>query len=340
MYVDKNAKITLATVAFVGGIVGCVDGGGNDAESSTSSSGKVFDGDPSQASTQDLVVGTANINMDTDQLGLLTFNKEAGKTYRIDLYTNRGDFDLYGHWRSDFDPWSGTLASTRGGVSTDTIEFKAQESGPYYILVHAFSGGSARLELDVSGQGTQSDDPMVVDGFDYPVHGNSGPYATHANDGDGYYNAQDFAAYFAGRGYHCGEDWNNEAGGSSDYGDPVYAVANGRVEYSSNAGGGWGNIITINHKIPGAGSPDYEVIQSQYAHLSRRTVSSGDYVRRGQKIGEIGDADGAYPNAAHLHFEMRWDENQPPGGSAYDCRDEATGMFDPSEFIDTHRTWP
>lgn len=45
--------------------------------------------------------------------------------------------------------------------------------------------------------------------------------------------------------------------------------------------------------------------------------------------------------SAHLHFEMRWDESLSAGGTnGYGCSDSSTGTFDPSEFIDSHRTWP
>ena len=176
-----------------------------------------------------------------------------------------------------------------------------------------------------------------VDGFDYPVGtpialGGDG-FVTPANDGDGYYNAQDF-----GSSGHCGEDWNGEGGGNSDFGDPVYAAADGYVTYAAHAGTGWGNIITIDHEVVGAGAPGWETLQTQYAHLSEMHVQLGDAVKRGDLIGAIGSADGAY--YAHLHFELRWDEGQPPGGNGYDCPNDSTGMTDPSGFIDAHRVWP
>ena len=182
-----------------------------------------------------------------------------------------------------------------------------------------------------------------VDGFDYPVgtpisQGGTGD-VTEAHDGDGYYNALDWGESWSTYYYHCGEDWNGEGGGDSDYGDPVYATADGFVTAAESYGGGWGNIITIEHEIIGAGDVSYEVIESQYAHLSSIFVSEGDWVNRGDLIGEIGDANGIY--SAHLHFELRWDESLSAGGTnGYGCSDSSTGTFDPSEFIDSHRTWP
>lgn len=175
-----------------------------------------------------------------------------------------------------------------------------------------------------------------VDGFDYPV--DSSGYATESNDGDGYYNALDWTDSSGGYYGHCGEDWNGEGGGNSDYGDSVYASADGWVTAADHYGSGWGNIITIEHEIVGAGTADYEVVQTMYAHLSVMDVSVGDWVSRGDKIGEIGDADGAY--YAHLHFEFRWDESMSPTESGgYGCYSESSGTAEPSVFIDGHRTW-
>ncbi len=182
------------------------------------------------------------------------------------------------------------------------------------------------------GEGEQPEG-SPVDGFDYPV-GNGG-YATEAHDGDGYYNALDWTESWDYYG-HCGEDWNGEGGGGSDYGDPVLAVASGWVTSAAHQGSGWGNIVTIEHWVEGE-SEAYEVMVSQYAHLSVMHVHDGQWVERGRQIGEIGDADGSW--AAHLHFELRWDESMSPGSGGYGCYDESTGTVEPSNFIDAHRSW-
>ena len=182
----------------------------------------------------------------------------------------------------------------------------------------------------------------LADGFDYPVgtpisQGGTG-YVSAQKDGDGYYDAQDFL-----ENGHCGEDWNGEGGGNTDYGDPVYAVASGVVTAAGDYGPSWGNIITIEHQMKGATAPEYEIVESQYAHLSVMNVSKGELVTRGQKIGEIGNANGAY--YAHLHFEMRWNEKAgATSDGGYWCDSfseaEARGWLDPSMFIDDHRHIP
>jgi len=183
---------------------------------------------------------------------------------------------------------------------------------------------------------------LFSDGFDYPVgipqsQGGTG-YVTEANDGDGYYNAQDFGDWNTDYGgYHLGEDWNGEGGGDTDFGDAVYAVSNGEVVYADDAGKGWGNVIIINHRLP-----DGSEVQSMYAHLryDSMLVSTGDTVKRGEKIAEIGKG---YQDAeywAHLHFEIRFPDceywNKPGPGYSLDT----IGWTDPSDFIDTHRELP
>lgn len=173
----------------------------------------------------------------------------------------------------------------------------------------------------------------MVDGFQFPV--NYGVATEVRWDSDGYYNAQDWTV-----NTHCGEDWNGDGGGDSDLGDTVYAVARGEVISAAHEGTGWGNIILLEHDVTGAGDTNYEVLQSMYAHLDSMYVSQGDWVEMGDPIGTIGTADGYY--WAHLHLEMRWDHTMSATSSGgYNCTDvPSSGTFDPSDFIDTHPTWP
>lgn len=149
--------------------------------------------------------------------------------------------------------------------------------------------------------------------FDYPVG---------APNARGYYRAQKFR-----ENSHLGEDWNGVGGGNSDYGDPIYAIADGKVTSASDVQMGWGNVVRIVHHV----SKD-EYVEAVYAHLAGIKVHVGQQVRRGAIIGIMGDADGAYQ--AHLHFEIRTKVGLPLGGGyASDCQ----GFCDPSKFIDSHR---
>lgn len=154
------------------------------------------------------------------------------------------------------------------------------------------------------------------DGFDYPV---------------GVPNAEKyFLALNFGEERHLGEDWNGVGGGNSDLGDPVYVIGNGLVTFSKEVCCGWGKVIRIVHRMPN--HPEYDYVESVYAHLQNIQVKPGDLVRRGDKIGSIGTANGRY--IAHLHLEMRSFINMSlgPGYS-----DDHFGYLDPSRFIGVHR---
>lgn len=152
---------------------------------------------------------------------------------------------------------------------------------------------------------------VEADGFDFPVG---------APDARGYYDAQPF-----GQNTHLGSDWNGLGGGDSDFGDPVFAVAAGRVVSSDLAGPGWGRVVRVVHTTHGA------CVESLYAHVSRVDVVVGQLVSRGARVGAIGDADGVYK--AHLHFELRTAPERPLGGGY----GEPDGQVDAAAFIRAHR---
>lgn len=78
----------------------------------------------------------------------------------------------------------------------------------------------------------------------------------------------------------------------NDYGAAVYATAAGVVE-SSGWDGGYGYKIVLDH---GNG---YE---TWYGHNSHLLVSSGETVRKGQEIAEIGST--GYATGPHCHYEI------------------------------------
>ncbi len=153
----------------------------------------------------------------------------------------------------------------------------------------------------------------ITDGFDYPVG---------SPDAKGYYDAQSFT-----KNSHLGEDWNGIGGGNSDLGDPVYVVANGYVTLVHDYMGGWGNVIRVIHKLP-----DGRYIETLYAHEKDVYVKPGDFVKRGQKIGIMGNLDGAM--YAHVHFEMRHTIDMDLGGG---YSSDTTGFMNPKAFIKKHR---
>jgi lipoprotein NlpD len=87
-------------------------------------------------------------------------------------------------------------------------------------------------------------------------------------------------------------------------GDPVYAVAEGKVIFSGVGPRGYGNLIIVKHE---------NELLSVYAHNRSLVVREGDQVARGQKIAEIGDSDADRPK---LRFEIRR-EGRPVDPSRY-----------------------
>ncbi len=130
---------------------------------------------------------------------------------------------------------------------------------------------------------------------------------------------------------HLGDDLNGIGGGNSDLGDAVYSAAAGRVVYAGSPGPGWGKMILIAHRLPDSDDLG-PVIQTMYAHLESIRVEAGQNVQRGDQIGTVGTAEGAY--LAHLHFEVRLGPYVNPGQGYANTPLNRVG---PEQFIRTHR---
>ena len=172
----------------------------------------------------------------------------------------------------------------------------------------------------------------VADGFDFPL----GPRGPGVNVFD-YYKIDatlvDPAYFKSFDVWHPGEDWNGLGGGDTDLGDPVYAVAHGRVsDFGSYPL--WGNIVLMEHVLP-----DGTTLWSQYAYLDQIMVTeTGQIVERGQQIGTIGK--GAEDrNPAFLHFEIRR-TNMPINNWSPMVQDRDAVLrnyHSPIDFISNHR---
>lgn len=77
-------------------------------------------------------------------------------------------------------------------------------------------------------------------------------------------------------------------------GDPVYATFDGKVRLSK-AAGNYGNLVIIRH---------CNGLETYYAHLSERSVQTGDWVVAGQQIGLGGNT--GRSTGPHLHYEVRY----------------------------------
>lgn len=101
-------------------------------------------------------------------------------------------------------------------------------------------------------------------------------------------------------GFHAGADW------TPGKGTPIRAIASGVVVESKYAPGGWGQYVTVEHRINGV------TVRSLYAHMLRgsRTVKVGDQVAQGDVLGKVGTT--GKSTGEHLHFEIH------VGGQAVD----------------------
>ncbi|QPP07206.1 M23 family metallopeptidase [Streptomyces bathyalis] len=100
---------------------------------------------------------------------------------------------------------------------------------------------------------------------------------------------------------NSGDRWSHKHSGQDfavPTGTPVKAVHSGTVVKAGPNGAGdgssYGNAVVIKHK---------NGTYSQYAHLSKLKVKSGQHVKTGQKIGLSGSTGNS--SGPHLHFEIR-----------------------------------
>jgi murein DD-endopeptidase MepM/ murein hydrolase activator NlpD len=94
--------------------------------------------------------------------------------------------------------------------------------------------------------------------------------------------------FFQTKDLHSGLDIANQKG------TPVRCTANGKVVFSGWQSG-YGNIIVVNH---GYG------YRTAYAHLFKRLVKNGDYVKRGDQLALMGSTGAA--TGSHVHYEVHY----------------------------------
>ncbi|MDR2882476.1 MAG: M23 family metallopeptidase, partial [Alistipes sp.] len=82
-------------------------------------------------------------------------------------------------------------------------------------------------------------------------------------------------------------------------GTPIYAAGDGFVSHTGWTAGGHGNNIVVDH---GFG------YQTRYAHLDKSLVADGQWVKRGEQIGEMGAT--GLSSGTHLHYEVIYRGNR------------------------------
>lgn len=81
-------------------------------------------------------------------------------------------------------------------------------------------------------------------------------------------------------------------------GTPILAAKSGVVSISTK-NSSYGNYVVVSHS---------DGTSTLYAHMSARSVSEGQTVKQGQKLGEVGTTGSSTGN--HLHFEIRVNGNR------------------------------
>lgn len=89
---------------------------------------------------------------------------------------------------------------------------------------------------------------------------------------------------------HTGVDFGGKTG------DTIIASRAGEVAFAGWYNNVYGNVVILNH---GGG------YQTFYAHMSRVSVSKGQVVDQGQRVGFMGST--GLSTGSHLHFEVRKD---------------------------------
>jgi len=182
------------------------------------------------------------------------------------------------------------------------------EEKPYRAWTETLAGpeGARRVEWVWTWKGQSSFNEYDAKTVDYPV-------ATRFVYPIQRYEEDLFAGYprrsFGAGGNHAGEDcaWFREGLG-------YFAIADGVVRMVQGAGGDWGFLVVLEHRLP-----DGRYLVSVYGHAAFDVlVKPGDVVKAGQRIATQGLScsveNGGY--GSHLHFGLGDGPFRRPAGLA------------------------
>lgn len=132
---------------------------------------------------------------------------------------------------------------------------------------------------------------------------------------------------------HAGEDWF--FGRGSSYGQPVHAIARGRVTYAAPLG--WGRdkgVVILEHLMP-----DGTWWYSMYGHMEEVDEYTFPAVYTCVEKGDIIGAIGRPRPAPHLHLEIRNFGPDSPGPGYWGTDPTLSGWRNPTKFILNWQTW-
>jgi murein DD-endopeptidase MepM/ murein hydrolase activator NlpD/Ca2+-binding RTX toxin-like protein len=177
-----------------------------------------------------------------------------------------------------------------------------------------------------------ADSPPMVDRYDFPFPGRD-RWCT-ATDTACYGDSGTEVTQNFGENGHAGDDI---AGGLAASGQPVTAIAHGRIvdrRVDDESGRGWGNAWLIEH-VEEQEDGTTALRYSLYAHLTGNLpdgLQIGSVVGRGQVIGYVGST--GFSTGPHLHFEIK---DTAEFGVGYYPEGVPDGYHDPSEFLAASR---
>lgn len=135
--------------------------------------------------------------------------------------------------------------------------------------------------------------------FGNPVRGKIGPL-NHPDPGTGYCVTRVFEdTSMPQHGVHDGLDITRKGG----RGDPVLAIADGKITRRVTREDGGAKVVRITHTGPGMRG-----WSSGYGHLDSFNVEHGDTVVRGRQIGTLGNT--GHTTGPHLHFDITKDTHR------------------------------
>lgn len=230
------------------------------------------------------VVGGSNAN--NTRVQLYQYNGSAAQKWKL-APRNRGvDPDPYKQWdaypkRTCNVYTDSALTKRTPGVNeyvdtSDPVTVLGETGNAYYIRYKAKSGYKDRwVTKDIFKEN---------EGRNWVFQGN-GPFTVTT-----------LYKYSRGTRHSCRYYTNGVANGMDigmPYGTKIFAPYAGVVQRVQNSSTGFGNCFEIKH--------DDGVI-SLYGHMSKIHVSNGQYVNKGDLIGEVGSTGNSSGN--HLHFEF------------------------------------
>ena len=131
-------------------------------------------------------------------------------------------------------------------------------------------------------------------------------------------------------GRHDGVDINDNSGGNSDLGKPLYAISKGKIVgiHKHTGTGNFGNHFFL--MIEG----NWGIRYIHYAHCLELFIENGQEVNEGQKIATVGNSGTIY---AHVHFAVK---KKPSGmDDVANNKTELNDIWeDPIAFIEKYLT--